>query len=318
MSSKNGRSDRMQQAKRTLQIYLWIQTLGVIAWWALLFGYPPAVKWFQPASFPEAALTSFWLPDFVCIVTGGAFTLWAIHRQPAVVTPLLWAVTAAVFYPTLYCLFVSLMTDEGWLASAVMSLMSGAMLTLLLIQGVGDQQMAAFRPARLTARQALLWTLLQMALFWGLFLYVIPQAIDEVAIQLGWQRFEHVGQPLLAIALFVAASSIGLRSAYHMSMVGKGTPLPTATPPRLIVRGPYRYVRNPMAIAGIAQGIAVGWYLGSPWVICYAMLGAILWHLLVRPVEEHDLEKRFGDAYTRYRCRVPVWIPRGWRSGKES
>lgn len=299
----------MRQAKLTLLIYLWIQTLGVIAWWILLFASPAAVKWFQPASFPEAALTSFWLPDAVCIVTAGGFTIWAIHRQLDVVTPLLWALTAAVFYPTLYCLLVSLRTDEGWLASAVMSLMAGAMLTLLLIQGVGDQKMATFRPARLSTRQALLWTLLQIALFWGLFLYVIPQAIDEVAMRLGWQRFGHLGQQPLAMALFVAASGIGLSSAYQMSMVAKGTPLPTATPPTLIVRGPYRFVRNPMALAGIVQGIAAGWYLGSPWVILYALVGAILWHLLVRPVEEQDLENRFGDAYTRYRQQVPVWLP---------
>jgi protein-S-isoprenylcysteine O-methyltransferase Ste14 len=35
----------------------------------------------------------------------------------------------------------------------------------------------------------------------------------------------------------------------------------------LVIAGPYRYVRNPMAVAGILQGIAVGWYLGSVSVI---------------------------------------------------
>lgn len=32
---------------------------------------------------------------------------------------------------------------------------------------------------------------------------------------------------------------------------------------RLVIARPYRFVRNPMAVAGIVQGLAVGWYLGE-------------------------------------------------------
>ena len=72
-----------------------------------------------------------------------------------------------------------------------------------------------------------------------------------------------------------------------------------------------------MAIAGITQGLAVGWYLGSVIVIGYAIVGALLWHRLVRPVEEAELLLRFGNQYEIYRNQVAVWIPSLDRSGKE-
>jgi len=77
----------------------------------------------------------------------------------------------------------------------------------------------------------------------------------------------------------------------------------------LVIAGPYRFVRNPMAVAGIAQGIAVGWYLGSYAVIVYSLVGAVLWHVPVRPVEECDLGERFGDDYFNYGKITRLWLP---------
>jgi protein-S-isoprenylcysteine O-methyltransferase Ste14 len=65
-----------------------------------------------------------------------------------------------------------------------------------------------------------------------------------------------------------------------------------------------------MAVAGILQGIAVGWYLGSVSVIIYSLTGAVLWHIAVRPVEERDLAKRFGQSYAGYQKNVRLWVPR--------
>jgi protein-S-isoprenylcysteine O-methyltransferase Ste14 len=48
-------------------------------------------------------------------------------------------------------------------------------------------------------------------------------------------------------------------------------------PNRLVVAGPYRWVRNPMALASIAQGVAVGLILSSWLVVVYAVAGALLW-----------------------------------------
>ena len=63
-----------------------------------------------------------------------------------------------------------------------------------------------------------------------------------------------------------------------MSASGQGTPLLSAMPNRLVIAGPYRVVRNPMAVAGIAQGVAVGLILSSWRVVAHAVVGSLLWN----------------------------------------
>jgi len=48
-----------------------------------------------------------------------------------------------------------------------------------------------------------------------------------------------------------------------MAVLGNGTPLPAATARRLVIGGPYRFVRNPMAVAGLVQTVGVGLWTGS-------------------------------------------------------
>lgn len=151
-------------------------------------------------------------------------------------------------------------------------------------------------------------TLIQTAFFWGFFLIFLPDLIMYVTADATILTFS----PLSTLGIFAFAifSILGLSSGITMSIVGQGTPLPTDCPNKLVLKGMYRFVRNPLAVAGIGQGISVGLYFGSIAVIIYALLGAILWHYLVRPAEEEDLEKRFGAEYLEYKSKVKCWLPR--------
>ena len=77
----------------------------------------------------------------------------------------------------------------------------------------------------------------------------------------------------------------------------------------LVTRGPYKFVRNPMAVAGIGQGMAISLLFLSVPLFLYSILGGILWHVVVRPAEERDMEVRFGTPYAEYKNRVSCWIP---------
>ena len=90
---------------------------------------------------------------------------------------------------------------------------------------------------------------------------------------------------------------------------GAGTPLPLDQTNNLVVTGPYHYVRNPMAIAGIGQGVSIAAIYQSVPILIYSLLGALVWHTVVRPMEEQDMIGRFGEAYVEYRQRVSCWIP---------
>lgn len=289
--------------------YCALQAIGVVAWWALLVLHPESIGWFQPKGWPDDALLSFWLADFSLIVGGSCIAAGSVWQQRKWASTAVWSVAAVCWYPTLVCIATSMRTGEAWIASAMMVSMAGLSLAMATIQGKQGDVPAAFRVTSMNRFGATLSTLGQIAIFWSTFLWVLPMGIVELQDALRWNRFEFPFQTQAAAVMFLLASGLGLWSGISMVTLGHGTPLPTATAPRLVVAGPYRFVRNPMAVAGILQGLAVGWLLGSVPVLAYSLLGGVVWHIVVRPVEERDLLKRFGTSYEKYRRNVRVWVP---------
>jgi protein-S-isoprenylcysteine O-methyltransferase Ste14 len=129
---------------------------------------------------------------------------------------------------------------------------------------------------------------------------------------IGWRGL--IGLPLIALGLLLIVRTIAL-----FVSVGRGTLAPWDPTTRLVVRGPYRYVRNPM-ISGVLFVL-----LGE--AALFGSLALLLWFALVAAVnavymplvEEPGLQRRFGKEYERYRANVPRWIPRvrPW-NGQES
>jgi len=115
---------------------------------------------------------------------------------------------------------------------------------------------------------------------------------------------------LLGIALALAGGLASLACAVTFVRVGRGTPAPFDAPVRLVVRGPYRIVRNPMyAGAGIALLGAALYYRSSALVGYWALLFAVS-HLFVTRYEEPALRRRFGGEYDASCARVGRWWPR--------
>lgn len=123
-----------------------------------------------------------------------------------------------------------------------------------------------------------------------------------------------VGIPLIAAGVLLVISTITL-----FAKVGRGTLAPWDPTSKLVVQGPYRYVRNPM-ISGVLF-ILVGE------AACFASLPLLIWFaaafavnaVYLPLVEERGLRRRFGADYEAYRANVPRWIPRlrPW-AGEES
>jgi protein-S-isoprenylcysteine O-methyltransferase Ste14/predicted DCC family thiol-disulfide oxidoreductase YuxK len=132
----------------------------------------------------------------------------------------------------------------------------------------------------------------------------------EAALALTASRFAGPAWTAAGAVLFVLGGALGLASGLARAVQGGGTPLPSPGPHRLAIAGPYRYVRNPMVLAALVQGVAVGLVVGSPLVLLWVLAGLVLWNYVIRPREEADLERRFGDAYRLYRRRVRCWRPR--------
>jgi protein-S-isoprenylcysteine O-methyltransferase Ste14/predicted DCC family thiol-disulfide oxidoreductase YuxK len=157
-------------------------------------------------------------------------------------------------------------------------------------------------------------TLLLTPLFWLVFYVALPVLfyLAEGWLGLAWLRFDGPVWLVAGIALFTLGSILHLGSNLVMAVYGEGTPMTLDCPRRLVIAGPYRFIRNPMSLASLIQSLGVGLFLGSPFVLLCALLLLLLDEAVLRPYEEADLEQRFGDAYRCYRQRVRCWRPR-WR-----
>ena len=96
--------------------------------------------------------------------------------------------------------------------------------------------------------------------------------------------------------------------------MSKGTPVPVAPPPALVTDGPYAYSRNPMMGGVFLVFLGIGIHFGSLWLtfVTTPLLIAVS-IVVLKNVEEPELELRFGEAYRQYRERTPMLFPRLWR-----
>ncbi len=114
--------------------------------------------------------------------------------------------------------------------------------------------------------------------------------------------------------LFVLfGSSLYAWSLRDFAGTGGGTPSPVDPPKVLVVRGPYRYTRNPMYLGVLT--VLGGWALlfGSAYLAVYGLGVAACVHGFVRLYEEPHLRRVFGPSYEQYCSEVGRWLPRGAR-----
>lgn len=152
------------------------------------------------------------------------------------------------------------------------------------------------------------------ALFIGLVLVFLPARLLEWS---GVTRPPEIGvAQLVGGVAVILGAALALSCILTFALAGRGTPAPFDPPRRLVVRGPYRFVRNPMYLgAGLALAGAALFY-HSISLLGYTLAFLLITHVLVVAYEEPTLHRMFGAEYDGYRRRVPRWWPRfGARSG---
>src|SRR2546423_4045228 len=118
------------------------------------------------------------------------------------------------------------------------------------------------------------------------------------------------GFPLGAgLVVIVVGFALALWCWSVFGLHGKGTPAPFDPPRRLVVRGPYRYVRNPMYIAGVLMVLGQAITFASIPLLEYAAFFWLVVHVFVVIYEDPTLKRSFGAEYIDYRAGVRRWIP---------
>jgi len=144
-------------------------------------------------------------------------------------------------------------------------------------------------------------------LFIGFLLVFLPRTI---LARSGIVRPAELGAvEYAAITVVVAGGALALWCILTFTVVGHGTPAPFDPPRRLVIRGPYRYVRNPMYLgAALALCGAALFYRSIP-LFGYAGVFLLVTHAFVVWYEEPTLAGLFGADYDAYRARVGRWLP---------
>lgn len=293
--------------------YFAVQAVTGCLWWIAVFLSPP-VRRATLGDLDPLLVAAFDIPLFVMASAAAAAFGRTSFGNIAAVVSAGWTVAVAVALATYAT--VTTQAGLGVLAMGAAAAGSVAALCVLLLGRIPTEWIIrgpfAFRPARSHRSPGfhMAATFGQLIVFWGVFLGLVPPCLAFLEQRWGLAlELPPVAVPA-GIAILVLASALGIWSAAVMSTLGDGTPLPSAMPNRLVIAGPYRWIRNPMAVAGITQGAAVGLILQSWLVVGYAVLGSLVWNYAVRPLEEADLSERFGDDFQQYRRTVRCWVPR--------
>ena len=86
----------------------------------------------------------------------------------------------------------------------------------------------------------------------------------------------------------------------------------------LVTSGMYARVRNPLYLANVLIWCGLAMLSGSLAVVCAAIGVTVLQYRFIILAEERFLRGRYGRRYVAYCRRVPRWLPRRGRAGRDA
>ena len=150
--------------------------------------------------------------------------------------------------------------------------------------------------------RSLLWTILLPGAIAG----YIPWrflGLDEVRIDSSLPQV--IGGLCIAAGVLLLAACI-----WEFARSGRGTLAPVDPPRELVVRGLYRYVRNPMYLSVTLILVGEAIFARSGGILIYWVVWFVCVNVFVIGYEEPTLRRQFGASYDDYTRRVGRWIPR--------
>lgn len=132
---------------------------------------------------------------------------------------------------------------------------------------------------------------------------LIVSNFELLSLDIGPLRF-------LGFIPIVVGIAVYLWCAWGFTFLGKGTPAPIAPPKNLVIKGLYRYVRNPQYVGVLLILSGEALLFESATLVLYAVLAFAIFHTTIIYYEEPTLRRKFADSYKLYCDSVPRWIPR--------
>jgi protein-S-isoprenylcysteine O-methyltransferase Ste14 len=150
-----------------------------------------------------------------------------------------------------------------------------------------------------------------------IFTFVVPGTVTILIPY--WLLSSRSVQPSSTLGAFryfgvlpiLIGASIYFWCAWDFTFTGRGTPAPIDPPKELVVRGLYRYVRNPMYVGVLSVLLGEALFFASRTLLQYSVIVFGFFYLFVVIFEEPVLQSKFGESYQKYRQNVPRFLP--WR-----
>jgi len=115
---------------------------------------------------------------------------------------------------------------------------------------------------------------------------------------------------IIGILILILGIILFTKTVFLFFKFGNGTIAPWDPPKKFIIRGPYRYVRNPMLIGVNFILISEYLILNSLIIFVWSSIFIVINLLYHKFNEEKKLELKFGNSYIEYKKNVSAWVPR--------
>ena len=115
--------------------------------------------------------------------------------------------------------------------------------------------------------------------------------------------------PRIVSGVVVALAGLTLVIAARLWFARTGqSPVPWKPSPQLILKGPYRFTRNPMYVGVTLFQVGLGILFDNLWISALALIGLLIVHFIAVWPEEAYLAEKFGDSYLRYKAAVRRYL----------
>jgi len=204
--------------------------------------------------------------------------------------PIFWTTLALILFDLITMPFLSsiLSLKQGWLIGETITLA----IALIPATALGHFTLLNQRPET----RATLVSIATATIIIG----ILPFSLSaDIQIPWGWQ-----------LGLLLLTGSPAIAAVIEFARSGNGTPIPYDPPQKLVVTGPYAYMRNPIQVGMVLSLVILGLLLQTSLPFIIAVIAIIYSEGIARWSENTDLEKRYGDRWLSYRSSQQNWIPR--------
>ncbi len=140
-------------------------------------------------------------------------------------------------------------------------------------------------------------------------LFIIPHFLMKIVPFPAEEGFGFAGLKIAGIILMWSGAVLAVWCSVLMFLYGKGTPLVTSAPQKIMARNIYGKIRNPMMWALFLVVLGEIFLYGHCILIIWLAAMCRIIYLIVVNYEEPQLERRFGENWDEYCKSVPPWFP---------